>query len=424
MPLNDLIAQGGVQPIPPPNLLGQYGQMMSIQHAQNQNALAQYQMATAQRADQEANALRQALPTNFDINNPNHVAAILKASPVGGAVLLEKMGKVGKEQVDIAHVGAQTRKLDTDAIGEKIKQSRTMLDTVTTPDQYMAWHQANHADPILGKYLDSRGVTLDSSRAQIEQALSKPGGFEQLLNASKLGAEKALENHFMEMSSGQQKWTAAAPKYGGGAAQIVPGTIVNQVADPNAVLQAKTHLATNAATVGLGYAGLKQAANLPLQQNIAAAHETGKETARNTVVAQAMLPKIIADAEIGLANIDEMVGKKPGDKPHAGFETAVGATILPGLRFVHGSDTASFMRRLEQVQGGAFLQAYETLKGGGSITEVEGEKGTAAINRMATSQSEKEFIVAAREFQGILRKGVERAKAKAAGGAVGTWKDL
>jgi hypothetical protein len=60
------------------------------------------------------------------------------------------------------------------------------------------------------------------------------------------------------------------------------------------------------------------------------------------------------------------------------------------------------------------LQAFTTLKGGGSITEKEGEKATAAINRMSTAQSEKEFNIAAREYQDVLRTGIERAKVKAA----------
>ena len=53
------------------------------------------------------------------------------------------------------------------------------------------------------------------------------------------------------------------------------------------------------------------------------------------------------------------------------------------------------------------------LKGGGSITNIEGEKGTAAINRMSIAQSEKEYIDAAREVQGILRKGMDRARKRA-----------
>jgi hypothetical protein len=157
--------------------------------------------------------------------------------------------------------------------------------------------------------------------------------------------------------------------------------------------------------------------NVPEQQAVAAAHATGAETAKNLVTAQAALPGVIANAKLGIQTIDELVGKEGAKgkegKPAAGFEAAVGATLVPGLKYIPGSSVADFNRRLEQIQGGAFMQAYQTLKGGGQITEVEGAKGTAALNRMATSQSEKEFIKAARDFQSVLRTGVENAEAKA-----------
>jgi hypothetical protein len=90
---------------------------------------------------------------------------------------------------------------------------------------------------------------------------------------------------------------------------------------------------------------------------------------------------------------------------------------------VPGTDAANFQARFDQIKGGAFLQAFETLKGGGSITNIEGEKGTAALNRMSLAQSEKEFVQASREFQDIVRTGVERAKKMASETpAGGEWK--
>jgi len=74
----------------------------------------------------------------------------------------------------------------------------------------------------------------------------------------------------------------------------------------------------------------------------------------------------------------------------------------------------------EQIGGGAFLQAFNTLKGGGQITEKEGEKGTAAINRMKLATSEKEFINASRDFQAVLRRGVETAQKELKSGPGGS----
>lgn len=142
----------------------------------------------------------------------------------------------------------------------------------------------------------------------------------------------------------------------------------------------------------------------------------GKAAGALTEQQRLALPKTIADAELGLAHVDQMIGSEDGMtvKPHPGFKSAVGFTFMPGMRHVHGSHESDFQERLKQLKGGAFLQAYNTLKGGGAITEIEGEKGTKALQRLDLAQSEDEFKTAAREFQQVLRAGVERAKVMAA----------
>ena len=157
-----------------------------------------------------------------------------------------------------------------------------------------------------------------------------------------------------------------------------------------------------------------------------AARATGEAIAKGDVAATQALPKIVNRAEEGIRLIDELIGKRDskgrlieGSKPHPGFENAVGATWLPGARFVPGTDAAGFMSRFDQIKGASFLEAFESLKGGGAITEKEGQKGTDAINRMSTSTDEKEFIRAALDLQDVIRKGVANAQSRAAraGGA-------
>lgn len=128
----------------------------------------------------------------------------------------------------------------------------------------------------------------------------------------------------------------------------------------------------------------------------------------------------IAAGEDTLRKIDEMIGKRDekgqliGDsKPHPGFESAVGLSIPKalGAGLIPGTDTSNFNARLDEVKGGAFLEAFNSLKGGGAITEVEGKKATDAITRMRTSQSEDEFVKAALDFQSVVRRGIEKARA-------------
>jgi len=154
-----------------------------------------------------------------------------------------------------------------------------------------------------------------------------------------------------------------------------------------------------------------------IQQQLEAARTLGRETAKNEVTATAVLPKVISTGELALNTIDQMIGQRDnkgnlikGQKPHPGFENAVGFG-LP-LQMVPGTEAANFKTLFDQVKGSAFLQAFETLKGGGAISEKEGEKATSAINRMNLAQTEPEFIRAALEFKSVVQNGIANAKAK------------
>jgi len=120
-----------------------------------------------------------------------------------------------------------------------------------------------------------------------------------------------------------------------------------------------------------------------------------------------------------LNDINQMIGDariekgriaipKGGRRPHPGFEGVVGMGI-PGIRFIPGTQAASFDALFRQAEGGAFLQAYESLRGTGQITEIEGTKATSALTRMERSQTEVEFVKAAREFADVIRGAVARA---------------
>jgi hypothetical protein len=129
------------------------------------------------------------------------------------------------------------------------------------------------------------------------------------------------------------------------------------------------------------------------------------------------LPEAIAMNTDAIRKIDEMIGGvdakgKPlagkAGQPHPGFGEAVGAGF--GTAMIPGTQGKSFTIRHKEILSQAFLDAFEALKGGGAITEKEGEKATAARTRMDLAQSESEYISAAREYQGVLKRGVENAR--------------
>ena len=202
----------GVRPMELANPLAQYGQIAQIQSAQNQNALAQYQLGAAQREQESTNALNRAYaeaynPTTGAID-ANKLRQSLSTSGFGS-----KLPAVEKGLLELNKIKTETQKAEGDLVGQRLDLSKRRLDTVRTPEEYLSWHNANHKDPVLRSYFDSLGITAESANADIMQKLSQPGGFEQLLRGSALGLEKSMEQHFAPQNTGTTTRTLAMPKY-------------------------------------------------------------------------------------------------------------------------------------------------------------------------------------------------------------------
>lgn len=442
MPINPAIAMG-VQPLQLPDPLAQYGKIAAIQQAQNQNALAQYQLAAAQRADVAAenrlNALAAAGADESAVAN-----ALLRAGDIKGYAEFEK---ARSERATQALTREKTKgdilKGQSELIDAKLRQSRAFLDTLdpadpNAPAMYMQWHEANHADPVLGPALAARGITADQSRARIQQAIQQgPQAFTQLLNQSKLGTERFIELNKPTVTQQTLGGTVRAIQTPGlgGAATVVPGSEaavtmteaqrLQDQRDRERIRLEGQRVGLEGRRVAIAEENARRESDPAFQQRMAAAKATGEAAAKGDVAAQRALPTVINRAEQGLRLIDELVGKQPtvdkngkvieqGTAPHPGFQNAVGTTWLPGARFVPGTDAADFTARFDQLKGASFLEAFESLKGGGAITEKEGAKATDAINRMSLAQSEKEFIAAARDLQEVIRKGVTKAQRQVA----------
>jgi len=209
--LNALIAQG-YQFQPPPDPFAQYGKMQQLQSAGMQNQLAQYQLGSAQRADVQANAMNQAYASAIDpitgAIDYGKVARSLATGGVGSQIPAVEKARLEQETANLTRqklagdVAAQPVKLSADKaklLEDKLKLSRQFLDTLdpsdpNAPARYLAWHEANHADPDIGPALAARGVTTAQARAQIDAAIANgPQAFAQMLNQSKLGTEKFIE---------------------------------------------------------------------------------------------------------------------------------------------------------------------------------------------------------------------------------------
>lgn len=130
-----------------------------------------------------------------------------------------------------------------------------------------------------------------------------------------------------------------------------------------------------------------------------------KEQAKTKAAAIEDLPRVEGNAQSAL----DVIGKL---RAHKGRELATGASakFIPDIP---GSPIRDFNTLLDQAKGKVFLEAYEGLKGGGQITEVEGQKAEQAIARLEQSQSEGAFLEALDDLEGVITRGVSRARKKA-----------
>jgi len=184
MAINPNIALG-IQPIQQPNMLGMVTQAMALK--------------AAQQDIQGNEELRAAYATGGDLNDPEFRRRVMAANPKLGSQLIK--------------TNAETSKLQNEAVAKRIELSREMLTGINTPEDYIAWHEANHKDPVLGGYLGQRGVTAEQSRAKIIAELSKPGGLEKLKRESALGAAKLQEQLMQTERSVQVANIGAGPGY-------------------------------------------------------------------------------------------------------------------------------------------------------------------------------------------------------------------
>lgn len=427
MPINPNIALA-VKGIELQDPLAQYGRVAAIQGAQQQNQLAQLQMQQVQREQESTNALNRAYAEAYNPQTGEVDINKLRGSLSTGG-FGSKLPGIEKGLLELGEAKTKQQKAQSDLLDSKLKQSRQFLETIdpsspNAAEAYMQWHKANHADPVIGKALEARGITVDQSMQRIQQLLNTPGGLNRLINESKLGTEK-----FMELNKPQLSTTDLGGKVESRTFAPLTGELKTIGAQTKTMAPGEAERIKNEG-LRIGLEGRRVAvleenarrdADPAFQQRMGGARAVGEAIAKGDVAAMQALPKVIGRAEEGMRLIDELIGKRDsktgqllkGEKTHPGFQNAVGATWLPGARFVPGTDAAGFMSRFDQIKGASFLEAFESLKGGGAITEKEGQKGTDAINRMSTSTDEKEFIRAAMDLQDVIRTGVKNAQGRA-----------
>lgn len=366
----------GVQPLQIADPLAQYGKVAAIQQAQNQNALAQYQLSAAQRADEQAaNRLRVFQEAGGD---PARVRnALLQTGDIEGYT------KLTKGETEAGKTRAET-------IAKHMALSKERLATVRTPEDYLAWHQANHADPVLNEYFKPLGITAESQNAKIIQQLQQPGGFENLFKQSALGLEKSMEQVLTSQNLGRTTQVLSTPKYAmpGAAPQatVVPGSVQQMTMAPGEAEQI---------AIARGQLGVSQGQLELARQKERRIADTGEGTElapKEIQKREAAFPKATSAVKGFENEADKLIRTLQELRDHPGLNKITG---LVGSKTLNLSDAARRAQALyDNVVAKGQFQTLQDLRnssptGGalGSVSDKENQTLRAAFAAINQDQS-------------------------------------
>lgn len=198
----------GVQPVQLANPLDQYGKIAALQQAQNQNALAQYQLSAAQRADEQAaNRLRLFQEAGGD---PGKVAnALLQSGDWKGYTELTR-GQSEKRAADF--------KFNADLAQRAASIYSTVKDEPT-------WQMARQKLAALGGDASTLPATYDPAfvQSEIQQAFSIKDLAERVLTSQSLGGTNRV------ISTPKYALPGTTP-----TASVVPGSVGQVTMTPDA----------------------------------------------------------------------------------------------------------------------------------------------------------------------------------------------
>jgi hypothetical protein len=100
---------------------------------------------------------------------------------------------------------------------------------------------------------------------------------------------------------------------------------------------------------------------------------------------------------------------------HPGFDISVGGKSPAGYlaSFVPNTDAGDWKARFEQIEGKTYLGGIEALRGFGPVTEKEGLAAGQAYARLKRTTSQKEFLIANKEFQDAMKAGLAKIAGQA-----------
>ena len=191
MPLDTRIALG-IEPIKLADPVAQYNQFAQARAAGNQNALAEYSLSAAQRADVNANALNEAYASSVDPNTGE-----IDYGKVRNYLAQKNLGSqipaVEKQRIELGNLNTESQTKQTKLLADKLALLPDAYRMADTPQAYAQLQEQIHADPVVGRWLDSIGATREKGRASLQKAVDE-GTFDKLRMGSMQNVAQILDS--------------------------------------------------------------------------------------------------------------------------------------------------------------------------------------------------------------------------------------
>jgi len=234
MPLNTNLLRAPAA-IEFPDQVNRLAQFSQIQNAQNQNALAQYQLGAAQRAEAEAEGVKNYFAGAKDFESPEFQRGLMAVSPAKGLEYAAKLEEARSKRASTGLSEARTREIVqklTDAGEGKAVNDLLKLNSNDDVVAQLRTAVANKEIPEAKAALIIK--TLPADPAQFSNWKV------QTLNSMLTPAQR-LEMTTANQDTGGGARVFQTPKYAGGAAVagVVPGSEVTKTATADAVLADK-----------------------------------------------------------------------------------------------------------------------------------------------------------------------------------------
>jgi len=184
----------GVKPVQLESPINMMSNVYALQNAQQSNQLNQMKMDEYSRGVAQSGRVKNYLATTKP-TDPAFVNNLAAIDPELAMKYQTHIFNLAESQAKAKKFGFETQEVQSKLLKSKLDQSKeALINNVSTPEGYIAWHEANHKDPIIGPYLANMGVTQETARASIEQKLAKPGGLQELIRQSSMGLDKFIDS--------------------------------------------------------------------------------------------------------------------------------------------------------------------------------------------------------------------------------------